>query len=145
MENNENHIGNSVNDSSSSSFSEIRNGIKDIFKSLSDITDSLRKKITFKEYLDATSEYIDEQVIRISDKEELSFVAGNCIIACPSPCTHLSIHVELFFKNVNDQWIKKELDGQVKVVVFKPEALKNEIEMLKRQSLKIALNPPKCK
>jgi|GEM_PF-3087720 len=103
--------------------------------------DAITKKITFQEYLDATSDYVDEQILEIRRKEGLKFVAGNCFLNCPEPFENIAIKVELYFKDSEDKWIKKVLNGTAKTAVFEPKSIQ-DIESLKKQEMKIAINPP---
>ena len=121
---------------------EIKSGLKSIGKSLSNIFDALKKKITFQEYLDGTSDYIDERISEICQKEKLIFISGNCFFACPSPHEYVIVKAELYFKDAYDKWIKKVLNGTCKISVFQPVTIQKEIEYLKKQEMKITINPP---
>ena len=123
-------------------YKEIKTGLESIGKSLSNIFDALKKKITFQEYLEGTSDYIDDRIAEISKNENLKFVSGNCFFSCPVPYDHLTIKAELYFKDIYDKWIKKVLNGTCKTSVFHPETIKKEIEYIKRQEMKITINPP---
>lgn len=121
----------------------IKSDLKSIGKSLSSIFESLKKKITFQEYLEGTGEYIDERIIEISRNENLLFVSGNCFFSSRAPYSYIDVKAELYFKDRYDKWIKKVLNGTCKTSVFKPETMQKEIEYLKKQEMKITINPPK--
>ena len=81
----------------------IKKGIEDIGAHIMEFLKSLRRKISYDEYLDETSKYIDEFIIQTAKSENLKCAGGYTNLSISKDKKNLDIVVDLYFKDQSDK------------------------------------------
>lgn len=106
---------------------------------------SLRRKMTFEEYLKETSDYIDELIIKTVQSELLTCVGGYSTLSISKDRKNLDIVVDLYFKDPSDKWLQRTIRGETPISLFSPEALHNEMMQIAKNGMKIEITAPEIK
>lgn len=106
---------------------------------------SLRRKMTFDEYLKETSDYIDELIINTVKSELLTCVGGYTNLSISKDRKNLNIVVDLYYKDPTDKWIQRTIRGETPVSLFTPESLQNELKQVAKNGMKIEIAAPEIK
>ncbi len=83
--------------------------------------------LPFDVYLTAISQYIDAKIIQFSQEEQLRFVGGECFLDVVREEKLVKTTAKLYFKNTENKWILKEMNGSTTFNNFTAETLDNEI------------------
>ena len=118
------------------------------------LIDKLGHKMTYAEYLDVTSECIDERIIKECKEKNLVCFGGKAKIALATlfnkkgePCEFIVITVELYYKDIQGSWVRSEFNGKTPVSKFNLEDFEtmNKINTFKMNQVEeITINPPKA-
>lgn len=123
----------------------IKKGIEDIGAHIMEFLKSLRRKISYDEYLDETSKYIDEFIIQTAKSENLKCAGGYTNLSISKDKKNLDIVVDLYFKDQSDKWIQRTMRGATPISLFIPESQKNELMRIYRHPEKIEIASPEIK
>lgn len=92
--------------------------VDDFFDSVDDFIDKHGHKLTYSEYMDITSEYVDKKILTESNNKGLVCFGGKCKISTVSAVVKnveeicLLASVELFFQNSEGKWVKSGFSGK---------------------------------
>lgn len=110
----ENQTGRTFGDS----LKAIGKAVDDFFDMVDDFIDKHGHKMTYSEYLEITSEYIDNKILNESKAKGLICFGGKCKIGAVSSVIKESeelcvlANVELFFQNPQGKWVKSRFSGK---------------------------------
>ena len=100
--------------------------------------------LSYSEFLSVISQYVDAKIIHIEQEENLCFVGGECRFEVDEGLQVVHTNIQLYFKNQNKAWIKKELNGKTGFDVFCDEALTGDIyQILREGGRKFPITAPK--
>ncbi len=143
MENKQNPISNKNNQSDADQLRDTANSIlTTITETLKGVLDLFKRKITFEEYLSATSDVIDKKIIDICKAEKIRYVGGTCTFRASKENQRIAAKLELFFQDTFGQWIKKEQKFSAPISVFTDEAKATAIKKMFKDELKINIDAP---
>lgn len=121
---------------------QIKQGLQDISQYVKSVLSSLKRRISFDEYLEITSEYLDDRIIKMEDDENLTFIAGKCKFSISMDKKELNIITDLYFKDIQNEWIQRTIKGKTLVSNFKEETQKNTLTNIYREGLELKVEPP---
>ena len=98
---------------------------------------------SYQDFLDAISQYADAKIALISNTENLRFVGGECVLTVEEENKRVHSKVDLYFKNDNNAWIKKIIEGNTGLNCFTAETLDSDItDILESGERKCPILPP---
>ena len=113
----------------------------------------LGHKMTYSEYLDITSEYIDERIIDECRGKSVRCYGGKAKFSVKTlynknrePAEFVIIQVELYYKDLTEKWIKSEFSGKTPFsrFDFEDEETVEKLNEIKNNSFEeINIEPPK--
>lgn len=123
----------------------LKKSIDSFGKHILEFIKSLRRKMTFDEYLKETSDYIDELIINTVQSELLTCVGGYTNLSISKDRKNLIIVVDLYYKDPTDKWIQRTIRGETPISLFTPESLQNELKQVAKNGMKIEIAAPEIK
>lgn len=127
---------------SSDNISLIRQGLQDISQYIKDVLHSLKRRISFDEYLEITSNYLDKKIIELEKCDNITFIAGKCNFSVSKDKKELYVLSDLFFKDNNGEWIQKTVKGKTPTSNFKEETQKGTLTHIYFDGLSMDVDPP---
>lgn len=86
-----------------------------------------KEPLSFENYLDAISQYLDVKIMQFSEEENLRFVGGECSLTVARQEKTILTKAQMYFKNENGKWVLKEMNGNTSFNCFTAETLDGEI------------------
>ena len=123
----------------------VKRDIDDIGAHIIEFIKSLICKMTFDEYLQETSNYIDELIIKTVQSELLTCAGGYTTLSISKDRKQLDILVELYYKDPADKWVQRTLRGETPISLFTPETLHNELTQIAKNGMKTEVAAPEIR
>lgn len=111
--------------------------VKGITQYIVDFFEGLTVKHSLESFLETLEKSIDKIIIDSCNQENLVYYGGNLIITYEDK--DINMHIECYFKDQYDKWIKKEINRSVLISKFTEESTD---ELRKEGQLKFEIKNP---
>lgn len=127
--------------------------LDDFLDNLDDFLDNLGKPIKFDQYLELTEKYIDNKIIKECKEKKLICIGGKCRISASKVIDDkenpiILCNVDLFFQNIQKQWVKSSISGKTPFSKFDledPQTAQNLKKLVDGAIKENEIEPPESK
>lgn len=116
---------------------EIDKFVQGVTQYIVDFFEGLTIKYSLESFLETLEKSIDKIILDSCKHENLNYYGGTLILTNKEK--NIDIDIECYFKNPNDQWIKKQINRSVLISKFTEESTE---ELRKEGQIKFEIKNP---